>query len=64
LRIVHRRAQNFLPLPDGRYLLTGEVFRGQLLELLRWAVRRCPAVPNGGNVFKDTAARTRLLQAT
>jgi phytoene dehydrogenase-like protein len=24
LRIVHRRAQNFLPLPDGRYLLTGE----------------------------------------
>src|SRR5215467_11003649 len=24
LRIVHRRAQNFLPLPDGRYLLAGE----------------------------------------
>jgi phytoene dehydrogenase-like protein len=24
LRIVERRAQNFLPLPDGRYLLTGE----------------------------------------
>ena len=24
LRIVARRAQNFLPLPDGRYLLTGE----------------------------------------
>src|SRR5262249_43168072 len=24
LRIVDRRAQNFLPLPDGRYLLTGE----------------------------------------
>jgi len=24
LRIVNRRAQNFLPLPDGRYLLTGE----------------------------------------
>jgi phytoene dehydrogenase-like protein len=24
LRIVHRRAENFLPLPDGRYLLTGE----------------------------------------
>jgi phytoene dehydrogenase-like protein len=24
LRIVGRRAQNFLPLPDGRYLLTGE----------------------------------------
>src|SRR6266478_3347063 len=23
LRIVSRRAQNFLPLPDGRYLLTG-----------------------------------------
>src|SRR5262249_35406234 len=24
LRIVLRRAQNFLPLPDGRYLITGE----------------------------------------
>jgi phytoene dehydrogenase-like protein len=24
LRIVERRAQNFLPLPEGRYLLTGE----------------------------------------
>ena len=24
LRIVERRAQNFLPLPDGQYLLTGE----------------------------------------
>src|SRR5579862_8390039 len=24
LRIVNRRAQNFLPLRDGRYLLTGE----------------------------------------
>src|SRR5271163_5136924 len=24
LRIVERRAQNFLPLPDGGYLLTGE----------------------------------------
>ena len=24
LRIIARRAQNFLPLPDGRYLLTGE----------------------------------------
>ena len=24
LRIVNRRAQNFLPLPDGRHLLTGE----------------------------------------
>jgi phytoene dehydrogenase-like protein len=24
LRIVHRRAQNFLPLPDGRYLLAGK----------------------------------------
>jgi phytoene dehydrogenase-like protein len=24
LRIVNRRAQNFLPLPDGRFLLTGE----------------------------------------
>jgi len=24
LRVSHRRAQNFLPLPDGRYLLVGE----------------------------------------
>jgi len=27
LRLVERRAQNFLPLPDGRYLLTGEGHR-------------------------------------
>ena len=29
LRIVERRAQNFLPLPDGRHLLTGPGRKGR-----------------------------------
>ena len=38
-------------------------FRGQLLELMRWAVRCCPILPDDNTTFKDPAARTRLLQA-
>src|ERR1700743_3298234 len=34
LRVVERRAQNFLPAPDGRYLLTGEGRTRQSLENL------------------------------
>jgi phytoene dehydrogenase-like protein len=34
LRVVERRAQNFLPAPDGRYLLTGEGRTPQSLEKL------------------------------
>ena len=34
LRVVERRAQNFLPAPDGRYLLTGEGRTRQSLEKL------------------------------
>src|SRR5579863_9899970 len=34
LRIVERRAQNFLPAPDGSYLLTGEGRTGPSLEKL------------------------------
>src|SRR5246500_5898356 len=34
LKIVERRAQNFLPAPDGRYLLTGEGRTRQSLEKL------------------------------
>ncbi|MEA2920381.1 MAG: hypothetical protein QOF07_344 [Bradyrhizobium sp.] len=34
LRIVERRAQNFLPSPDGSYLLTGEGRTGQSLARL------------------------------
>jgi phytoene dehydrogenase-like protein len=34
LRIVERRAQNFLPSPDGRYLLTGEGRTGQSVAKL------------------------------
>src|SRR5215475_1615821 len=37
LRVVHRRAQNFLPLPDGRYLLTGEGRTEQ--EIAKFSVR-------------------------
>src|ERR1700749_3688783 len=35
LRIVERRAQNFLPAPDGRYLLTGEGRTHQSIARLR-----------------------------
>ncbi len=38
-------------------------FRGQILELMRWAVRCCPAIPDDGTAFNDPAARARLLQA-
>jgi hypothetical protein len=38
-------------------------FRGQILELMRWAVRCCPAIPDDGMVFSDPAARKWLLQA-
>lgn len=37
-------------------------FRGQLLELMRWAVRCCPATPDA-KALDDPAARRRLLQA-
>jgi hypothetical protein len=37
-------------------------FRGQLLELMRWAVRCCPATADA-RALDDPAARSRLLQA-
>jgi phytoene dehydrogenase-like protein len=37
LRIVNRRAQNFLPLTDGRYLLTGEGRTGR--EIAKFSAR-------------------------
>lgn len=37
-------------------------FRGQLLELMRWAVRCCPATPDF-KALDAPAARSRLLQA-
>ncbi len=33
-------------------------FRGQILELMRWAVRCCAAIPDNGTAFNDPAART------
>lgn len=47
--------------PDGD--LPTVFFRGQILELMRWAVRCCPVLPDDGTTFNDAAARTRLLQA-
>jgi hypothetical protein len=38
-------------------------FRGQILELMRWAARCCPNIPNDGTAFTEPTARTRLLQA-
>ena len=37
LKIVERRAQNFLPVPDGRYLLTGEGRTGN--EIAKFSAR-------------------------
>ena len=37
LRIVHRRVQNFLPLPDGRHLLVGEGRTGP--EIAKFSAR-------------------------
>jgi phytoene dehydrogenase-like protein len=37
LRVVERRAQNFLPLPDGRYLLTGDRYPAYQAEIRRVA---------------------------
>jgi phytoene dehydrogenase-like protein len=37
LRIVHRRVQNFLPLPDGRHLIVGEGRTGQ--EIAKFSAR-------------------------
>src|SRR5262249_18006655 len=34
-------------------------FRGQLLELMRWAVRCCPAIPDDGTTLNNPTARTR-----
>jgi hypothetical protein len=47
--------------PDGD--LPTVFFRGQILELMRWAVRCCPVLPDDGTTFNDPAARTRLLKA-
>ena len=38
-------------------------FRGQLLELMRWAVRYCLPTPGEDLLFNDPAARTQFLQA-
>ena len=43
LRIVNRRAQNFLPLPDGRYLLTADGRTER--EIAKFSARDAPATP-------------------
>ena len=43
LRIVERRAQNFLPLPDGRYLLTGEGRTGS--EITKFSAKDAERYP-------------------
>ena len=43
LRIVERRAQNFLPLPEGKYLLTGEGRTAR--EIAKFSVRDAARYP-------------------
>jgi hypothetical protein len=57
-----RRVNAFAKARPGGDLPT-VFFRGQILELMRWAVRCCPAVPDDGTAFNEPAARARLLQA-
>jgi len=38
-------------------------FRGQLLELMRWAARYCKNLPGDGTTFDDPASRERLVKA-
>jgi hypothetical protein len=38
-------------------------FRGQLLELMRWAARYCKNLPGDGTTFDDPAFRERLVKA-
>jgi len=38
-------------------------FRGQLLELMRWAARHCRNLPGDGETFADPGVRRRFVQA-
>jgi len=38
-------------------------FRGQLLELMRWAARHCKSLPGDGETFTDPEVRSRFVQA-
>ncbi len=38
-------------------------FRGQLLELVRWAVLECSDAPNDGETFEDPSVRQRFVKA-
>ena len=58
LRIVERRAQNFLPAADGRYLLTGE---GRTQAVDREAQRR--ATPSAYDAFSARARSHRRRAA-
>ncbi len=63
LTLVERRAQNFLPLPDGRYLLTGEGRTEQ--EIAKFSARdaqRYPAYQNEIGRLADVV-RGLMLEA-
>src|SRR4029434_10496339 len=73
LRIVERRAQNFLPAPDGSYLLTGEGRtypsvaqpRAHLFARPRWQLfvdRRGPHLSIGGEAERTRRRWDRRLQ--
>jgi phytoene dehydrogenase-like protein len=63
LRLIERRAQNFLPLPDGRYLLTGEGRSER--EIAKFSIndaRRYPAYQDEISRVADVL-RNMLLKA-
>ncbi len=59
LRIVERRAQNFLPAPDGRYLLTGEG-RTQR-EIAKFSARDAERFEDFSRTLQDVADVLRAL---
>ncbi len=59
LRVVERRAQNFLPAPDGRYLLTGEG-RTQR-EIAKFSARDAGRFEDFSRTLQDVADVLRAL---
>jgi phytoene dehydrogenase-like protein len=58
LCVVERRAQNFLPLPDGRYLLTGEGRTER--EITKFSIKDAQRYP----VYQDEIGRVAALVRT
>jgi len=41
----------------------GGDFRGQILEMMRWAVRCCPVIPDDDGAFNDPVLTAKIAAA-